>query len=106
MVYVREAVVRVSKNILREKEKDYILGENLTTAKIDEDQGVFLRNEYMGKCFLNYECECLHLLSNNPVLLISVYFQSPRMILGCLEIFIFERRSLKLLHCIQLFTFP
>lgn len=60
----------------------------------------------MGKCFLNYECECLHLLSSNPVLLISVYFQSPRMILGCLEIFIPERQSLKLLHCIQLFTFP
>lgn len=64
------------------EEKDSILGGNLCSCKNRIGSSAFFSNECMKRSFLNYECGFSCLLPSNPVLLISVYFQSPRM-RGC-----------------------
>lgn len=62
----------------KKRGKSICWGENLLYCKNRQDQGDFFSNECSDKTFLNYECRCWCLLPSNPVLLISVYSQSPR----------------------------
>lgn len=84
------------------KRQTACLEEIYAAVKIEQGLSTVFCNECIKKrSFLNYKCvSCL--LPSNPVLLISVYFQSPRMEINlcCLEILIPKRLSLKLLCCI------